>query len=64
MGAVLAGIWYLCQKWQKPALSFILGTTVAVVSCWFLYQYCLQQVQLIQPIWAELLQAMRQRYHF
>jgi membrane associated rhomboid family serine protease len=64
MGAVLAGIWYLCQKSQKPALSFILGTTVAIVSCWFLYQYCLQQVQLIQPIWAELLQAMRQRYHF
>lgn len=64
MGAVLAGIWYLCQKWQKPSLSLILGTILAVASCWLLYQYCLQQLQLIQPLWSELLQAMRQHYHF
>ena len=64
MGAALAGIWYLCQKWQKPSLSLILATIITIGSCWLLYQYCLQQLQLIQPLWSELLQAMRQHYHF
>ena len=64
IGAALAGIWYLCQKWQKPSLSLIFGTLIAFASCWLLYQYCLQQLQLIQALWSELLQAMRQHYHF
>jgi membrane associated rhomboid family serine protease len=64
MGAVLAGIWYLCQKWHKPFLSILFGSVIAVSSCWLLYQYCLQQLQLIDPLWTELLQAMRQHYHF
>ncbi len=59
MGAALALCWYLSQRLAiakiGAALSLLLGAGI----CWAFYQYCLQLVQGIQPIWLQILQHMK-----
>ena len=64
MGAVLAAIWYLGQRVHKPNLGFTLGLVVGVVSCYVFYDYCMQQVQILEPVWRQILAAMRAQLNF
>jgi len=63
-GAVLAAIWYMGQRMHKPNLGFILGLGVGVIACYGFYDYCMQQVQLLEPVWRQILAAMRAQLHF
>src|SRR5690606_713217 len=64
MGAVLAAIWYMGQRMYKPNLGFILGLGVGLIACYGFYDYCMQQVQLLEPVWRQILAAMRAQLHF
>ena len=64
MGAVLAAIWYMGQRLHKPNLGFMLGLGVGLIACYGFYDYCMQQVQLLEPIWRQILAAMRAQLHF
>ncbi|CAB1215775.1 rhomboid family intramembrane serine protease [Acinetobacter bouvetii] len=64
MGAVLAAIWYLGQRIQKPRFTMLFGLAVGVISCYLLYAYCMQQVQVLEPVWRQILAAMRAQLHF
>ncbi|MDO4580278.1 MAG: rhomboid family intramembrane serine protease [Acinetobacter sp.] len=61
MGAALAALWYIGQKLHKSALFSLLALTGAAIISWLFYQYCLQQVQMLAPLWQEILQMMRQQ---
>lgn len=63
-GAVLAAIWYMGQRMHKPNLGFMLGLGVGVIACYGFYDYCMQQVQLLEPVWRQILAAMRAQLHF
>ncbi|TCB66766.1 rhomboid family intramembrane serine protease [Acinetobacter sp. ANC 4216] len=64
MGAVLTIIWYAGQRIHKPRLAFVAGMTVGIISCYLLYAYCMQQVQILEPVWRQILAAMRAQLHF
>ena len=64
MGAVLAAIWYMGQRLHKPNLGFMLGLGVGLIACYGFYDYCMQQVQLLEPVWRQILAAMRAQLHF
>ncbi|MFC6168213.1 rhomboid family intramembrane serine protease [Acinetobacter terrestris] len=64
MGAVLAAIWYMGQRLHKPNLGFMLGLGVGLIACYGFYDYCMQQVQLLEPVWRQILAAMRTQLHF
>ena len=64
MGAVLATIWYMGQRLHKPNLGFMLGLGVGLIACYGFYDYCMQQVQVLEPIWRQILAAMRAQLHF
>ena len=64
MGAVLAAIWYVGQRIHKPNLGFILGLGVGIVTCYVFYDYCMQQVQILEPVWRQILAAMRAQLQF
>ncbi len=64
MGALLTIIWYAGQRIHKPKLAFIAGMAVGIISCSLLYTYCMQQVQLLEPVWRQILAAMRAQLHF
>ncbi|TCB42825.1 rhomboid family intramembrane serine protease [Acinetobacter terrestris] len=64
MGAVLATFWYMGQRLHKPNLGFMLGLGVGLIACYGFYDYCMQQVQLLEPIWRQILAAMRAQLHF
>ena len=64
MGAVLAAIWYVGQRMHKPNLGFMLGLGVGLIACYGFYDYCMQQVQVLEPIWRQILAAMRAQLHF
>ncbi|NNH00948.1 rhomboid family intramembrane serine protease [Acinetobacter sp. ANC 5414] len=64
MGAVLAAIWYVGQRIHKPRLGFILGLGVGVVTCSVFYDYCMQQVQILEPVWRQILATMRAQLQF
>lgn len=64
MGVVLAAIWYMGQRLHKPNLGFMLGLGVGLIACYGFYDYCMQQVQLLEPIWRQILAAMRAQLHF
>ena len=64
MGAVLAAIWYMGQRLHKPNLGFMLGLGVGLIACYGFYDYCMQQVQVLEPIWRQILAAMRAQLHF
>jgi len=64
MGAVLTVIWYTGQRIHQPNLAFIAGLAVGIISCYLLYTYCMQQVQILEPVWRQILAAMRAQLHF
>ena len=64
MGAVLTAIWYVGQRIHKPNLAFVVGMAVGIISCYLLYAYCMQQVQILEPVWRQILAAMRAQLHF
>ena len=64
MGAILAAIWYVGQRMHKPNLGFMLGLGVGLIACYGFYDYCMQQVQVLEPIWRQILAAMRAQLHF
>ena len=61
MGAALAALWYIGQKLHKSALFSLLALTGGAIISWLFYQYCLQQVQMLAPLWQEILAMMRQQ---
>ena len=64
MGAILAVIWYMGQRVHKPNLGIYVGLVVGAVTCYLFYDYCMQQVQILEPIWRQILSAMRAQLHF
>ena len=64
MGAILAVIWYMGQRVHKPNLGIYVGLVVGAVTCYLFYDYCMQQVQILEPIWRQILAAMRAQLHF
>ena len=64
MGALLTIIWYVGQRIHKPNLAFVVGMAVGMISCYLLYAYCMQQVQILEPVWRQILAAMRAQLHF
>lgn len=64
MGAILAVIWYMGQRIHKPNLGIYVGLVVGAVTCYLFYDYCMQQVQILEPIWRQILSAMRAQLHF
>lgn len=63
MGAVLGGAWYLSVRFNKPVLAWF-GLGLGIVLCGALYSYCLLLLEVVAPLWQELLAAMRQQFNF
>lgn len=59
MGAVLAVLWYMAEKYRAAWLKAI-GLLLAILGLYMFYQYCLSLVALILPFWSEVLQMMQQ----
>ncbi len=56
MGALLTLIWYAGQKYGKNGFSQIAGAVLGTGLCILFYQYCMQQVQAISPLWQGLIE--------
>lgn len=63
MGVLLGLIWYICVKFNKPRLLW-LGLIMALIICAALYSYCLMLLEVVAPLWQELLAAMQQQFNF
>jgi rhomboid protease GluP len=63
MGAFLGLAWYIATKWKKNILMW-LGLISALLLCGALYSYCLVLLEVVAPLWQELLTAMRQQFNF
>jgi len=63
MGAGFAVIWYMGQRLHKAHLSAFLGVLFGAVTCYLFYHYCMEQVQVLEPVWRQLLAAMRTQLH-
>ena len=57
MGALLALLWYIAEKYQSVWLK-VLSLFLALLLCIGFYLYCQQQVHILQPFWQEILQLM------
>lgn len=64
MGAVLAVIWYIGQRLNQPTLGNMLGLILGMICCYTFYEYCMQQVQILEPVWQQILAAMRVQLQF
>lgn len=64
MGALMALIWYVGQRLNQPLFGCILGLMIASALCYGLYAYCMQQVQILEPVWRQILAAMRTQLQF
>ena len=64
MGAFMALIWYVGQRLNQPKLGFALGLILGIALCYGFYDYCMQQVQILKPVWREILAAMRAQLQF
>lgn len=64
MGAFMALIWYIGQRVNQPKLGFTLGLIIGIAICYGLYAYCMQQVQILEPVWRQILAAMRAQLQF
>lgn len=64
MGIFFALFWYLGQKWQRVRLMQFFALLAAILLCGVLYQYCMNQLVVLEPLWREVLQAMRQHFNF
>ena len=64
MGVVLAIIWHVAQRLHKAQLGTVFGILIGILLCYAFYTYCMQQVQILQPVWVEILAAMRAQLHF
>lgn len=60
MGAILAVLWYLTEKFNASWLKAV-ALVLALFGLYLFYQYCLSLVQLILPFWTEVLQVMQQQ---
>lgn len=56
MGAVLALIWYIGQKINQSNIFNIVGLILGIACCYFFYQYCLNLVTDIAPLWQQFSQ--------
>lgn len=63
MGVFLGLVWYISAKLNKPALLW-LGLILALIICGALYSYCLMLLEVVAPLWQELLATMRQQFNF
>ena len=59
MGTLLALLWYLGQKYQTARWSNVLALLSGFAICAVFYQYCIQLMQPLLPLWHEILQAMQ-----
>lgn len=64
MGAFMALIWYVGQRLNQPKLGFALEAILGIALCYGFYDYCMQQVQILKPVWREILAAMRAQLQF
>lgn len=58
MGGLLSLAWYLGQKLGKAHLINMIALIMAVLLCYALYQYNLNLITAIQPLWQEILNMM------
>lgn len=60
MGALLALIWYVSEKYQTTWLKW-LGLFSTALFLIFVYQYAMSLVHILTPLWQELLAVMQQQ---
>ncbi len=60
MGALLAGAWYIGQKFLHSRAVNMAALVLGAGACWLIYQYCLTLTAHLAPFWHELLQWMMQ----
>lgn len=63
MGTLLALVWYISSKYQS-LLYQLIGLVLATILCIIFYLYCLTVLDIVQPLWRELLTAMQERFNF
>ena len=61
MGACLAFAWYIATKYNARIVK-ILGLLFGCGLCIGLYAYCMAMLDLVAPLWQELLSVMQQRF--
>lgn len=69
IGGMLMGMWcvifwYFGEKWRMRILCQSIGIVSAFAICFSFYQYCMAQSAALEPLWAEVLQAMRHYFKF
>lgn len=62
MGAVIALVWYVAEKFRLPWLK-PLALILLAMTCYIFYQYCLYLIQAFAPFWQEVLSSMQQQLH-
>lgn len=58
-GATLALIWYLIERFRLSSWLLFISILAVTGICYLFYQFCLQQVQPITPLWLELIKQMK-----
>lgn len=64
MGAALTVFWYIGQKMQRSQMINLIAVLLGLAACYGLYQYNLNLIEPIQPLWQEILNMMRQQFKF
>lgn len=64
MGILLALLWYLSQRLRVSVIGGMAGLLIGAACCLALYQYNLEQIQQIQPLWQEMLSQMKNQLGF
>ena len=64
MGILLALLWYLSQRLRVSVIGGMAGLLIGAACCLALYQYNLEQIQQIQPLWQEILSQMKNQLGF
>lgn len=62
MGALLALFWYVSEKKTHSSLGRVMGLLIGTGLCYALYQYNLNWVAEIEPLWKELAQWVLDKY--
>ncbi|PPB87097.1 rhomboid family intramembrane serine protease [Acinetobacter soli] len=59
MGALLALIWYVGQRFSMSAVAKLVGLATGSVLCYLAYQYCLSLLAPILELWQHILMQMK-----
>lgn len=64
MGAVLALLWYMLSKFNQGQLSKIIILLIGFVATYLTYQYCINLIQPIKPLWLEMMNQSKNQLGF